>query len=154
MKFFGKVVLIVIIVLTVVFCVVGNDVYNNRRLINCTAVTTGKVTDLSRPGVAPSGRSLVTTSDYSVSATFTVNGITYSCRGRTDRLLSMGGEVEVHYSSSDPSLAYCGTGPRSAFSSAMIWIASFILVCILFLVGLFLRDKGITRSRYVSMSSY
>ena len=99
-------------VVTIVFYVRSYTNYN-RQLNECDATTTGVVyTQRS------TGRSSFLLKDFG--ARFVVEDMTYHANGVNDIEPDYGETVQIHYKSSDPSVAYAGSRPERMNTFVMI----------------------------------
>lgn len=73
---------------------------------------------------------------YLITASYKVNGVTYTAKGRSDRPYEQRDDISVHYDPSDPSRSYTGSAPAPANDSmpiiAVVCMTPIIVVIVLF----------------------
>lgn len=71
---------------------------------------------------------------YLVTASYEVNGVTYTTKGRSERPYEQRDPIGVHYDPSDPSKSYTGTGPESSNDALEIIVCLCMIPIVVFSV--------------------
>ena len=69
---------------------------------------------------------------YNVTASYEVNGVTYTTSGRSDRLYETREPIGVHYNPSNPSESYTGTAPLNSNNLVSTLMLLAAIPCVVF----------------------